>query len=95
MSPSLHKISEDEHSDILCRLTKPLKYFLTLSKKLIHMCDKKITFVRVSERQKLEIMISKLKNFRERSENNIFNDEDDRETYYSNDQYEADSEDSD
>lgn len=59
------------------------------------MCDKKITFVRVSERQKLEIMISKLKNFRERSENNIFNDEDDRETYYSNDQYEADSEDSD
>lgn len=42
------------------------------------MCDKKITFVRIAERQKLEIMISKLKNFRERSENNIFDEEDDR-----------------
>lgn len=46
------------------------------------MCDKKITFVRVNERQKLEIMISKLKNFRERFDNNLIDSEENDDGYF-------------
>ena len=59
------------------------------------MCDKKISFVRIMERQKLEVLISKLKNFRERFENNILDGDDQDDGYYDSEEYEGDQDDED